>query len=136
MFDRDIDQLAERRYPLSVNDVELGFAERWGHFVLDHFHAGSVTHDFRSILDGSDATDVHPYGGVKLERTATCGRFRAAEHHADLHTNLVDEDQDRLRAVDGPGQLPKSLTHQTSLKPDMTVAHVPFNLCPRNKCRH
>src|SRR3712207_8625105 len=43
--------------------------------------------------------------------------FRSvAEHHADLFTDLVDEDDRALALGDRPGQLSKRLAHQAGLR--------------------
>ena len=59
-----------------------------------------VADDFLAVLDGADAADVEAHRSVELERVAAGRGLGVAEHHADLHADLVDEDDDRVRALD------------------------------------
>src|SRR5690349_14330052 len=95
-----VDDLAFARDALPVHDLEFGFAERRGNLVLDHFDAGLVADDLFAILDGADATDVETHRGIELQRVTTGGGFGVAEHHADLHADLVDEDDDGVGTLD------------------------------------
>src|SRR5215213_7058823 len=36
LFDGQVEEVALTRDPFAIHDVELGFAERWRHLVLDH----------------------------------------------------------------------------------------------------
>ena len=54
----EIDQIAFFRDAFAVDDVELGFAERRRHLVLDDLHLGAVADHDLAILDGGDAADV------------------------------------------------------------------------------
>ncbi len=103
--DAEIDHVARARDALAVEDVELDLAERRRHLVLDHLHARAVADDGRVLaagdrgfLDGADAADVEPHARVELERVAAGGRLGAAEHDADLHADLVDEDEQAVAA--------------------------------------
>ena len=58
-----------------------------------------------------------------------------AEHHADLHADLVDEDDHRVRALDVAGQLAQRLRHQARLQADVRIAHVAFDLRLRRQRR-
>jgi hypothetical protein len=49
--------------------------------------------DLVALLDRADAADVEAHRGVELERVAAGGGLGVAEHHADLHADLVDEDR-------------------------------------------
>ena len=60
----------------------------------------------------------------------------AAEHDADLLPQLVDEDGDRLRAVEVGGQLAQRLAHQPGLEADVGVAHLPLDLGPGHEGGH
>src|SRR5207245_1964856 len=84
-------------------------------------------------LDRLDPADVEPDAGIELEGTATGRRLRVAEHHTDLLAQLVGEDQRRVRAADGAGQLAQRLTHESSLDPDERIAHLAFDLGTRNE---
>src|SRR5690606_40624123 len=86
-----IDVLAELGDPLAVHDVELYLAERRGDLVLDHLHPDVVADNLVAHLDRAGAADVQAHRGVELQRVAARGGLRAAVHHADLHADLVDE---------------------------------------------
>src|SRR5690606_32124570 len=101
---------------LAVEDVELGLLERRRDLVLDHLDAGLVADDLVALLDGAGAPDVEPDRRVELERVAPGGGLRVAEHDADLHADLVDEDDQTVRALDRAGELAQRLRHETSLQ--------------------
>src|SRR6185369_4873545 len=84
-----VDDLAFARNSEAVHDFELGLAERRSHLVLHHFHAGLVADHFFARLDRADAADVETDRRVELERVAAGGGLGVAEHHADLHADLV-----------------------------------------------
>ena len=75
----------------------------------------------------SGAADVKADGGVEFEGVASGGGFGAAEHHADFHTDLVDEDDQCVGAFDVAGQFAQGLAHQAGLQADVAVAHFAFN---------
>jgi hypothetical protein len=83
---------------------------------------------FLAALDRTDAADVEPHRGVELERVAARGRLGAAEHHADLHADLVDEDDHAVRAADVAGELAQRLAHQARVQADVRVAHLALDL--------
>jgi hypothetical protein len=99
----------------AVDDFEFRFAEWRRNLVLDDLDAGGVAHHFLAVLQRTNATNVEAHGSVELERIATGGGFRAAEHDADLHTDLVDEDDDGVRALDVAGELAQRLRHETGM---------------------
>src|SRR5690606_27779794 len=115
----DVDDLARARNARAVHDLEFGLTERRRHFVLHHLHAGLVADHFVAALDRADAADVQAHRGVELERVAAGGGFRVAEHHADLHADLVDEDDDRVRAFDVAGELAQRLRHEAGVQSDV-----------------
>ncbi len=80
------------------------------------------------FLDRADAADVEPHRGVELERVAAGGGLGVAEHHADLHPDLVDEDHQRIGALDVGGELAQRLAHQPRLQARQLVAHLAFDL--------
>ncbi len=75
----------------AVENVEFALGKRSGDFVLHDLYAGAVTDDFFAVLDGGDAADVDTLRGVELQCVTASRRFRVAEHHANLHAELVDE---------------------------------------------
>ena len=96
-LDAEIEQLAGLGDALAVHDVELDLPERRGQLVLDHFDAGLVADDFLALLDRADAADIEADRGVEFERIAAGRGLGRAVHHADLHADLVDEDDHALR---------------------------------------
>ncbi len=66
--------------------------------------------------------------GVELERVAAGGGLGVAEHHADLHADLVDEDDAGLALGDGAGELAQRLAHQAGLHAHVGVAHLALEL--------
>ena len=58
-----------------------------------------------------------------------------AEHHADLHADLVDEDDDRVRALDVAGELAQRLRHEARLQADVRIAHLAFDFGLRRQRR-
>src|SRR5687767_15813013 len=59
-------------------------------------------------------SDVESQRSVELERVAAGGGLGIAEHHADLHADLVDEEHDRIRALDVAGELDRKSTRLNS----------------------
>src|SRR3546814_5268794 len=94
--------------------------------VLDNFDAGFVADDFVAFLDGADTADIEPYRGIKLERIAAGGGFRTAKHDADLHADLVDEDDHAVGTLDVGGKPAQCLAHEAGLQAWQGVAHVTF----------
>src|SRR5262249_14335128 len=97
----DIDELAGLGYALAIHDVELDDPERRRHLVLHHLHPGLAADHRVAILDRADAPDVEAHRGIELQRVAAGGGLGIAEHHPDLHADLVDEDDHAARARDG-----------------------------------
>src|SRR3546814_1579612 len=58
----------------------------------DLLDPGLVADDVVAILDRADAADVEPDAGIEFQRVAAGRRPRIAEHDADLHADLIDED--------------------------------------------
>ncbi len=132
-LDAEVDQLAHLADALAVHDVELDLLERRRHLVLDHLDAGLVADDLVLLLDLADAPDVEAHRGVELQRVAAGGGLGAAEHHADLHPDLVQEDDHGVGARHRAGQLAQRLAHQPCVQADMAVAHVAFELGARHQ---
>src|SRR5690606_2101182 len=55
------------------------------------------------------------------------GGFRVAEHDANLHTDLVNEDDHAVSAFDGSRQFTQGLAHQTGLQTRQGIAHIAFD---------
>src|SRR6185312_761495 len=121
------DDLAFARGALAVQDLELGLAERRRHLVLHHLDTGFRTDDFLALLHRADAADIQAHRGVELQRVAAGGGLGAAEHHADLHADLVDEDDEAVRLLDVGGELAQRLAHQAGVQADVGIAHLAFD---------
>ena len=93
-----------------------------------------VTYHLTSLLQRLDTTHIQSDRGIELQGTTTGCCLWITEHHADLLTELVDEDDDTVRLTDNCGQLTQCLRHQTRLKTYMRITHVTFDLRLRNKC--
>ena len=125
--DAELDDLAFARDALAVQDVEQRLAERRRDLVLDDLDARFVADDLLALLDRADAADVEAHRRVELERVAAGGGFGIAEHDADLHADLVDEDDERVRALDVGGELAQRLAHEPRLQARQLVAHLAFD---------
>src|SRR5690606_19880554 len=123
-----IDDLARSRDAGAIEDVEFGRLEGWRNLVLDDLDAGFVADDLVALLDRADPADVEAHRRVELERIAAGGGFGVAEHDADLHADLVDEDDGGVGAVDVAGELAQGLRHQAGLEAREGVAHLAFDL--------
>src|SRR5690606_3574575 len=127
LADAELDQLALAGDALAVENLEIGFLERRCDLVLHHLHAGLVAEDLVALLDGAGAADIEAHGGVELERVAAGGGLGVTEHHADLHADLVDEDHQRVGALDVGGELSERLRHQAGVQAHVRVAHLAFD---------
>src|SRR5205814_3331590 len=102
---------------------------RWRRDLVFHdLNASFVADDLFSPLDGADAADIKADRGVKLERVASRRRFRIAEHDADLHSYLVDENDQDIGALDVRGELAQRLAHQSGLQAGKLIAHLALDL--------
>ena len=81
----------------------------------------------------ADAPDVEADRGVELEGVAAGRRLGRAEHDADLHADLVDEDEEAVRARDGTRELAERLAHEARLQADVAVAHVALDFRLRDE---
>src|SRR5689334_18219972 len=122
--DAELDDLALARNAFAVQDVEQGFAERRRDLVLDDLDPRLVADDLFTALDRADATDVESHRRIELERVAAGRGLGITEHHADFHPDLVDENDQGVRALDVPGELAQRLAHQPGLQPGQLIAHL------------
>ena len=126
--DAQVDDLALAADALAVEDVELGRLERRRDLVLDDLDLGLVADDLVALLDAAGAADVQPHRGVELQRVAAGGGLGVAEHDADLHADLVDEDDHAVGLLDRGGELAQRLAHQPRLQAGQRIAHLAFEL--------
>src|SRR3546814_20262237 len=68
-----------------------------------------------TVLDGADAPDVETDRGIELQGMAAGRGLGIAEHPADLHADLVDEDDQGVGLGDRRGQLEQRMAHQARL---------------------
>src|SRR5262249_2271844 len=88
----EVDDLAFARDADAVKDLDLRSLERRRDLVLHDLDARLAADDLLALLDRADAANVEPHGRVELQRVAAGRGLGVAEHHADLHADLVDED--------------------------------------------
>src|SRR5690606_39846198 len=120
----EVDELARLGDALAVHDVELDLLEGRCDLVLHHLHARRVAHDLLAVLDCAAAPDVEPDARIELQRVAAGGRLGVAEHHADLHADLVDEDHHAVRPADRGGELAHRLAHEAGMDAHARIAHL------------
>src|SRR6185436_18512485 len=135
-FHAEVEQFTRLGDTFPVDDVELDLPEWRGDLVLDYFHAGLVADDLVALLDLADAADVEADRGIEFQRIAARGGFGRAIHHADLHADLVDEDQHGLRLGDRGGEFAEGLAHQAGLQAGKAVAHLAFEFGAWRQRRH
>ena len=136
MGNAQVEDLALTRGTFAIEDVELGALERRRDLVLDDLDASLVADDLVALLDGTGAADVQTHGGIELERVAAGSGLGIAEHDADLHPDLVDENDQRVGALDGAGELAQRLAHQPGLQAGQRIAHVALDLGARRERGH
>jgi hypothetical protein len=102
-FSRDVEDRAHLRDAAAVGDVELGLSKRRRDLILHDFGTRARTDDVGADLDLFELADIDADRGVELQCTAARSGLGATEHHADLLTQLVDEDHHALRARDRRG---------------------------------
>ena len=134
-LDAEVDQFARLGDAFAVHDVELDLLERRSDLVLDHLDPRLVADDLVAVLDRADAADVEPDGGVELQRVAARRRLGRTVHDADLHPDLVDEDDHGVGARDRCGELAQRLAHQPRLQPRLGFAHLALDFGPRRQRR-
>src|SRR6266704_2885320 len=134
--DAELQDLTLEGHPFAVENIEQRLAERRRDLVLHHLYAGFGADHLVAALDAADAANVEPARRVELERVASGGRLGVAEHDADLHADLVDEDDERVGALDVGGELPQRLAHQPRLQTHLRLAHFALDLGFRRERRH
>src|SRR5690606_23877156 len=120
----------------AVQDLELSLTERRRHLVLHDLDPGFTADHLVAFLHRAGTADIQTDRGVELQRVTTGGGFRVAEHHADLHADLVDEDHQAVGILDVAGDLAQRLRHQSRLHAHVVVAHVAFDFGLGHQRRH
>src|SRR5882757_4296038 len=108
-LDAEVDQFADTADPLAIHDVEFDLAERRRHLVLHHLDPRRVADDLVALLDLTGAADLQPDRGIEFQRITAGRGFRIAEHHADLHPDLIEEHQDALALGNAAGDFAQRL---------------------------
>ena len=119
-----------------MHHVELGHAEGRCHLVLHHLHLHPLAHDVLAVFELADPAHIDTARRIELERPAARGRLGAAEHHADLLTDLVDENHGRLALGDGARELSHGLTHESGLEADEGIADFTVEFLLWHERRH
>ncbi len=104
-----INDLAVQVNTLAVENLELSLTKRRSHFVLYDFDAGFATYNFITFFHRASTANVQTDRSIELERITARGGFRATEHHTDLHTDLVDEDDQAVGVLDVTGDFTQRL---------------------------
>ena len=123
-----VDNFTFAGYALAIQYFKFSHLERWRHLVFHNLDTCLVADHFITLLDRTNAANVEANRRIELECIATRCRFGTAKHHADLHANLVYENNHRVRALDITRQLAKRLRHQAGLQTHMRVAHLTLDL--------
>src|ERR1022692_1217549 len=129
----ELDDFALARNTFAIENIEQRLAKRRRDLVLDHLDPGFVADDFFAALDRPNAADVEPDRSIELERVAAAGRLRVAEHHSDLHPNLIDENDQNIGALDIRRELAQRLAHPPRLQTGKLVAHFAFDFRLRHE---
>ena len=111
----------------TVEHVEFGGLERRGHLVLDHLDARAVAHRLRRHSSGFEYDECRDARRHRTSGLAAGGGFGIAEEHADLFTQLVDEDGGGAGLSQRAGHLAQRLTHESGLQTNMAVSHFAFD---------
>ena len=104
------------------------FLNGGANLVLHDLDPRLVADDLVALLDGADSPDIKAHRGVELQGVATRRGLRAAEHDPDLHSDLVDEDDQGVGPLDVAGELAQRLRHEPRVEPDVGVAHLALDL--------
>src|SRR3990167_768294 len=132
-FFTERERLALTGDSFSIEHVEFRLAERGCHLVFHDFDAVSAADRFFTLLYLCNAADIDTHGRVEFKCFATGRRFGIAKHDAYLHTDLIDENDDRFCLGDDGGQFAECLRHETGLLAHMTLTHVALDFVFRRE---
>ena len=129
--------IQDRTFPgdaTGVKDVEFSFGEGRCDLVLHHVDAGAVAISLAGVvLQGLNAGNLHADGGVELKGVAARSGFRRTEHDANLHTDLVREDAERVGIGQETGELTHGLGHQARLSTHVRVTNFAIQFALRHQ---
>src|SRR5579863_10224097 len=124
LHDTDVDEIPLTRSALAVKNVEFGFFERRSDLVLDDLNPRPIAHHVLAVFDRRDTADIDTHGRIELQSPASGCGLRAAEHHADLLADLVDEDHAGVGPRHHAGKFSQRLRHQPRMQADVVIAHI------------
>jgi hypothetical protein len=104
--DAHVEQAVLAGDAFAEDHVELGLLEGRGDLVLHDLDAHAVADHLVPLLDALHPADVEAHGGIEFQGHAARGRLGVAVHDADLHAQLVDEDDERFGTRDVGGEFP------------------------------
>ena len=128
MLHAEVDDLARFGDTLTEHNIKLCAHERGRHLILHHLHLSQTTDGCFAILDECGGSDLDTHRRIELKRVTAGGGLRISEHHADLLTNLVDEDAAGAGARDCTGELTHGLRHKAGMETHILLSHLPFDL--------
>ena len=132
---RKVHQLSPLGDALAVHDIENRLFKGRRNLVFHNLGARAVADDLGAVLNRLGPADIDTHGSVELERVAARCRLGVSVHDADLHTKLVDENNNAVRLRDVAGKLAKRLRHEPRLQTDKGVSHLAFNFRARRQRR-
>ena len=104
-LDRQIQDIPLFGDALTKHDVKLRLLKGRRDLVLNHLHLGPVTDHVTAHFQSLRFSDLHADRRIELQRPASGGSLRVAEHHTDLLTHLIDKDDAAVGLADNTGQL-------------------------------
>mmetsp|Transcript_11888 Transcript_11888/g.47917 ORF Transcript_11888/g.47917 Transcript_11888/m.47917 type:complete len:378 (+) Transcript_11888:1299-2432(+) len=122
LVDAEVEEFAGPGDALAKLDVEDGLLEGRRNLVLGDRHAHLVPGRLLALLVRRDLPDVQPHARVELQRITAGRHLWAAEHHADLVADLVDEDEHGLALGERGGDDAHGLRHHARLGAHVVVA--------------
>ena len=99
-----------------------------GYLVLYDLYPGAGADNVVPLFQRRDFSDIHPDRGVELEGVTPRGGLRVAKHDANLHPDLIDEDDCRMGFADDACQFAQCLGHEASLESHVGISHVSLDL--------
>ena len=89
--------------------------------VVTHVHEmeggfRSMGDDVLAILDRTGPADIETHRCIEFQRVASRCRLGRTIHDADLHADLIDEDDEAARTADRACDLAQRLAHQARLQ--------------------
>src|SRR6185436_21014950 len=97
---------------------------KWcSHFVFNYFYSSAATYNFLTFFDLGNLADVESDRSIEFKCLTARGSLRITEHDADLHADLVNEDNTGFGASYDGSELTERLGHKASLFTHMVSTH-------------